>query len=31
MTMTWKKFVARVTARWSKAYADLMKAVRSKS
>jgi hypothetical protein len=31
MTMTWKKFVARVTARWSKACADLMKAVRSKS
>jgi hypothetical protein len=29
--MTWKKFVARVTARWSKAYADLMKAARSKS
>jgi hypothetical protein len=29
--MTWKKFVARVTARWSKACADLMKAVRSKS
>lgn len=28
--MTWKKFVARMTARWSKACADLMKAVRSK-
>jgi hypothetical protein len=28
--MTWKKLVARVTARWSKTCADLMKAVRSK-